>query len=377
MGYTLLLISGGYLLTALIAQKTFWYRSRRSTFSETCKNPVSILKPLYRDHPHLESCLRTFCTLDYPVYQVIFGIQDPNDPAREIAERLRDEYPNRDIQVVITTHSIGLNPKINNLAGMLAAADHDWLVISDSDIRVDQDYLNHIATRLADPNLGLLTCLYAGLPSSGWWNRLGALFINDWFAPSVCVAWALQSRAFAFGSTLALRRGTLDRIGGFEILANTLADDYRLGERVRKLGLNVELSDISVETIVSEGTFGALWMHELRWLRTIRFVNPLGFAFSWVTLGVPIILIGAILTGGSALAWWGFLVALGCRLVLHYQSAHVLGVKPEPIWLVPVRDFLMLGVWLTSLMSRRVVWHDQYLQVQAGDLLDEHPGESK
>ncbi|EQD49256.1 Glycosyl transferase, family 2, hopene-associated, HpnI [mine drainage metagenome] len=377
VGYILLLSSGGYSLAALVAQKIFWSRSRRSNFNATCRNPVTILKPLYHEQPHLESCLRSFCTLDYPAYQIIFGVQDPNDPARATAERLRDEYPNRNIRIVVTPHSIGLNPKISNLAGMLTVADHAWLVIADSDIRVDRNYLNHVATLLAVSSIGLVTCLYAGMPSSGWWSRIGALFINDWFTPSVCVAWALRSQAFAFGATLALRRDTLDRIGGFQALANALADDYRLGERVRNLGLDVVLADIPVGTVVSEETFGTLWMHEIRWLRTIRFVNPLGFAFSWITLGLPIILAGAILAGGSPLAWWGLLIALASRLVLHYQSAQKLGVKPESLWLVPVRDCLTLVAWLASLVSRRVVWHGQCLHVQAGDLLDEHPGESK
>lgn len=363
------------MLAAILALRLFLMHSRHAGNHTTLKEPVSILKPLYRDNPHLESCLRTFCTLDYPVYQIIFGIQDPNDPARAVAERLRDQFPQRDIQVVVTPKSIGLNPKINNLAGMLPAARHPWLVISDSDIRVNSDYLSRVALPLADRDLGLVTCLYGGLAGAGRWSQLGSLFINDWFVPSVCMAWALRSRAFAFGATLALRRETLDRIGGFEILANTLADDYRLSERIRRLGLKVQLSPANVETVVTEGTFSTLWRHELRWLRTIRFVNPLGFSFAWITLGLPCILLGTLLSGGPPIAWWGFLVASIFRLVLHYQSAHVLDVKPGPIWLVPLRDFLTLGVWLTSFMSRHVVWHERKLHVHAGDLLDEHPGE--
>ncbi len=378
VGYALLFAGGGYLLAAWLALR-FFRKCSACPLSGALRGrePVSILKPLYHDHPGLESCLRSFCTLDYPVYQVIFGVQDPDDPAHAIAKRLQDEYPSRDIQVVVSSRSIGLNPKINNLAGMLMAAAHPWLVIADSDIQVPGDYLDHVAAPLASSQIGLVTCLYAGLPGPGIWSRIGALFINDWFAPSVCVAWALHSRAFAFGATLALRRETLDRIGGFEVLANALADDFRLGEQVRKLGFDIELADIRVGTIVSERTFRALWIHEIRWLRTIRFVNPLGFAFSWLTLGLPVLLAGFTLAGGSVLAGVVLLAALGCRLMLHYQSAQTLGVESEPFWMLLVRDFLTLGVWLASLMSRRVVWHDQHLQVQTGDLLDEHPGESK
>lgn len=376
IGFALLFVCTGYGFVALAAQIPFKKHLRRAKPDHDHNEGVSILKPLHGDHPQLESCLRTFCTLNYPCYQLIFGVQDPDDPARAVAERLRDEYPNRDIQVIVASRSIGLNPKISNLAGMLPAAKYPWLVIADSDIVVEKNYLEHVAPPLASPEIGLVTCLYSGAPGLGRWNRVGALFINDWFAPSVCVAWAFGSRAFAFGATLALRRDVLEQIGGFEALADMLADDYRLGERIRQLGLEVRLADTLVATVVYEGTLSTLWKHEIRWLRTIRFVNPWGFAFSWVTLGIPLAMVGAILTG-SPWAWWVLLVALVGRFMLHYQSARVLGSRSETVGLVVVRDFLTLGEWLCSLFSRRVIWHGQNLHVQAGDLLDEHPGESK
>src|SRR5271168_5284222 len=165
---------------------------------------------------------------------------------------------------------------------MMTLARHDFLVISDSDVRVPRNYLSRVVGPLLDQDVGIVTCPYRGNPRKGLWSLLGSLFINDWFIPSVRVAAMSGSRAFAFGVTIGIRRQVLARIGGFAAIANQLADDYRLGELTRQLGLRTVLSDVVVETCVDERSFGDLVRHELRWLRTIRAVRPLGYSLSFI-----------------------------------------------------------------------------------------------
>ncbi len=334
--------------------------------------PVSLLKPLHGLEAGLEACLRSFCDQDYPDYELVFGLQDPKDPALRVVHNLQTAYPDRIIRIVVSREQIGANPKVNNLSNLYPFARHPWIVISDSDILVPRDYLRRLVPPLGDKRKGLVTCLYGGLDSGTLWTRLGKLFIDDGFAPAVWVAWLLGSRAFAFGATLAIRRETLDHIGGFNALADLLADDYRMGELVRRQGLEVVLAPFVVQTRLSENSLSALWDHELRWLRTIRFVDPWGFSFLWITLGSPLILAGSI-----ALAWgigwmavpWVFLAVI-VRLVLHYRSAGCLGVEAGPVWLVPIRDFLTLLEWGAAFISRQVNWKGQELKIGRGDGID-------
>lgn len=368
LGLVLLGLASAYATAAWIAMAR-WTKSRPSTAALL---PISILKPLHGDDPGLEPCLHSFCNQDYPDYEIIFGIQDPEDPALAVVEKLCASHPERTFRIVVSREGIGANPKVNNLHNLYPLARHPWIVISDSDILVPQDYLRRLVPPLGDDRTGLVTCLYGGRAGNTFWARLGKLFIDDGFAPSVWVAWLFGSRAYAFGATLALRRETLERIGGFRALADRLADDYRMGELIRRLGLEVVLAPLAVQTLVTEGSASALWRHELRWLRTIRFVNPLGFAFFWMTLGSPL-----ILTGTLALGWgagWAAIpaaaVAVALRVVLHYQSARSLNVEAAPVWLVPIRDFLTLVEWAGAFFSRQVYWKGLELRVGRGDGVD-------
>src|SRR5215475_12430925 len=261
--------------------------------------PATILKPLCGAEPALYEHLRSFCEQHYPSWQVVFGVRDPRDPALEVVRRLRGEFPLLDLQVAVNSAQHGISSKVSNLVNMMPLARHDYLVLADSDIRVGPDYLERVITPLLDERVGIVTCLYRGSPRPGPWSLLGSLFINEWFMPSVRVAALLGSRAFAFGATIALRRATLARIGGFTSIADQLPDDYRLGELTRRVGLRTVLADIEVETCVEETGPGNLVRHELRWLRTIRTVQPLGYALAGITVGLPAAIFGTLLAGGS------------------------------------------------------------------------------
>ncbi|MCC8404831.1 bacteriohopanetetrol glucosamine biosynthesis glycosyltransferase HpnI [Paraburkholderia sp. MMS20-SJTN17] len=333
---------------------------------------VSVLKPLCGAEPRLYENLRTFCEQRHQHFQLVLGVSSPHDPAIAVVRRLQAAYPKCDIELAIDTRVHGSNLKVSNLINMAARARHDVIVIADSDIAVDSDYLDSVAAPLADPNVGVVTCLYVARGVGGFWPRVGALFINEWFAPSVRVAHAMGSRRFGFGATLALRRATLERIGGFEALKNCLADDYWLAEHVRELGLQTVLSRVMVATDVIEPTFAALWQRETRWLRTIRSVNPPGFVSLLITFPTPWLMMSAWLTVSLAHASVTAVAAsasatavcVGARLLLHLRASRRARTFWRDLPLVPLRDTLLALQWLVSAFGSHVVWRGARMQVR-------------
>ncbi|MGO4332012.1 bacteriohopanetetrol glucosamine biosynthesis glycosyltransferase HpnI [Cupriavidus sp. 2TAF22] len=314
--------------------------------------PVSVLKPLCGAEPRLFENLATLCQQDYPDYQIVFGVQRPDDPALDVVERLRADYPARAIDVVVDSRIHGTNLKVSNLINLWPSAHHDWLVLADSDIAVGPDYLARVAAPLANPAVGVVTCLYHGNAVAGFWSRIGARFIDDWFAPSVRVAHRGGSRRFSFGATIALRRDALERVGGFAALSNRLADDFWLGELVRRSGLRTVLSDVVVSTDVTETSMRAWWTHELRWMRTIRSLNPVGFAFTFLTFTWPMLLLGCWLSPRPVTLTALLVGALARSVVAHEAGAALLA---------PLRDALLLAVWCAAMAGSRVCWRDRWL----------------
>ena len=323
--------------------------------------PISVLKPLYGEDAGLYECLRSFCCQDYPSYEVVFGVQDAQDPAIAVVRRLQAEFPERVLTLVIDPTRRGGNAKTDNLANLMAAVHHDILVLADADILVGPDYLRRLAGPVQDPQVGIVTCLYRGFPVPGLWSRLGALFIQDWFVPQVLLAHALGSADFAFGATIALRRPVLEACGGFEALGSQLADDYALGSRTRARGWRTVLSSYYVDTVVCEPRLRDLAAHQLRWLRTIRLINPWGYGFSGVTFGLPLAVIAAAVSGRG---WvWGLaFLALITRLVLHSRACRRLRA-PRRFGLVPLADALLCGLWALGLVGRKVRWQGATLAV--------------
>ncbi len=324
---------------------------------------VTVLKPLCGAEADTYECLRSFCDQEYPEFQVIFGIADSNDPVVAVAQRLRREFPQRDVQIVIDARQHGSSRKVSNLVNMMPQAKHDHFVVSDSDVRVKRDYLAKVVAPLLDPDVGIVTCPYRGVSrGGGLWSRLETLFINEWFMPSVRVAAMTGSRAFAFGASIALRREVLVSIGGFMSIADQLADDYRLGELTRGLGLRTILSNVVVEIAVAERSFGELVEHELRWLRTIRTVRPAGYSLSFVTFTIPVALIGISLSRGAQAAWVMLAIAVSARVFLHLRTRNA-GASAAQLLIVPIRDMLSLSLWALSFLNRRVRWRDDHFLV--------------
>ena len=361
-------------LTGTVAAATRF--ARRGTTLPPEQPPVSVLKPLYGAEPALHENLRSFIDQDYPNRQIVFGVRNPEDGALPVARALVAERLEVDIDLVVDARAGGGNLKVANLINMLPAAKHDLLVFADSDMHVDSRYLATVTAPLRDPAVGLVTCLYRGLPAAGVWSRLGALHINFGFLPSALLGEALGTGGGCFGATIALRRGVLDRIGGLAVVRDELADDYRIGAAVRDLGLSTVLSPYVVETSVSEKNFKCLWRHELRWARTVRAMAPVGFAGSVVTHAVAIAGLAAIFSGLSATS----LVFLAISCLLRWATAgaiaRILRLPTAGLWLLPLRDLLSFAVFVGSFFGRNVSWRDQLFHIApSGRIIVERDGE--
>jgi ceramide glucosyltransferase len=361
--HTWLYQSIGTALAALgmIYSVIAWYamQRRRAVAPSPTSNapPITVLKPLCGAPPDIEQCLRTCCEQRYPVFQIVCGVSDEADPSVTIVRRLQIQYPQVDLQLVVDRRQHGSNRKVSNLINMLPHARHDHFVIADSDVLVPPNHLTALVGPLLQPDVGIVTCPYRGVPRRGLWSLLGSLFINDWFIPSVRVAALTGSRSFAFGASIAIRREVLRQIGGFNAIANQLADDYRLGELTRRRGMRTILSDVVVETCVDERTLSELIRHELRWLRTIRAVRPLGYSLAGITFSLPVAALGALLASGSQPALILLAIAAFARVMLHCAGRKASATLPQ-LWALPLADLLGFALWCWGFATRRVHWRE-------------------
>ncbi len=331
------------------------------------RSPVTVLKPLYGDEPLLEEALSSHCRQhDWPC-QIVFGVHSANDAALAVVERVRGRYPHADIAVVVDPAEHGPNRKVGNLINMLPAAKHDLLAIADSDLHVAPDYLERIVAALEVPGCGLATTLYVGLPASrGLTGILGAVGLRHYFLPGALLARAM-GRQDCLGATMALRRETLARIGGLEALVTHLADDNALGRLVHGLGLTVRLAGTVPATTVPETRISELYRHELRWARTIRALEPAGFAAS--CLQYPLVW-AALALAVSAGALWAVILFLAAWL-LRALAAHGVdralrpllpGVAfPSSFWLLPLRELMSVIVMIASYGGDSVDWRGHTL----------------
>jgi len=326
---------------------------------------VTILKPLAGVEPGLYEDLASFCDQDYrgPV-QILFGVQERGDAAVGVVERLIAERPGRDLELVVHASAHGANPKIANLAELERRIRHEVVILADADIAVERGYLRETVAALGAPSVGAVTYLYRGVARKGVWARLASMGIDYHFLPSVVVGLWLGLARPCFGSTIALRRSTLDAIGGFARFADHIADDYAVGEAVRAIGMKVAIPSLILAHSCTEQTAAELLRHELRWARTVRAVNAAGYAGSVVTHPLPFALLGASLTGFGIPGAAVLAAAIACRLVLQLQVDHTVHVRSDRWWLGPGRDLVAFGVYLASFFIDVVSWRGRRYRVR-------------
>jgi ceramide glucosyltransferase len=344
-------------------------RSTRST--GRVEPAVTILKPLHGDEPGLLENLTSFCDQVYsgPV-QIVFGVARPDDPALAAVEQLRAMYPHKVLEVVVDGTINGTNPKVSNLINMSARIAHDIIVLADSDIRVRPDYLSRLVRRL-ERSGGVVTAPYYGISTGSLWSKLAQLNIDGHFLPGVLVGARFSLSRPCLGSTIALHRSSLVAIGGFEAIADCLADDYEIGALAAARGESVSLLHSAVGHVCDEQSFAELWRHEVRWAMTIRLVDPVGY-FGWViTHSFPLALLAWAL-GGEEIAICLAAGALACRAVLIYAIERGYGLPPRPYWLIPLRDLLSFAVFITGFLARDLSWKGRrYSLMSEGTLIPE------
>jgi ceramide glucosyltransferase len=334
--------------------------------------PVSILKPLKGTDPDIYESFRSHCVQDYPEYEIVFGVSDPDDPVIESVKQLQRDFPGCMIQWVVCPEILGANVKVSNLAQMLHAASYDYLIVNDSDIRVERDYLRGVIAPLADPAVGMVTCLYRGVPAPTLGSRLEALGISTDFCASVLAARQLERGIrFGLGSTLAFRRADLARIGGFESFVDFLADDYELGRRISDLGVQVVLSDVVVETHLPAYDLRGFLAHQLRWARGVRDARAGGYFGLVSTFGLMWALLAVIAAHGAPWSWGVFGVTVLLRLAVALvvgksvlQDAHLV----KNLWLLPLRDLVAVAVWVASFAGHTVTWRGDRFELKNGRL---------
>ncbi len=325
---------------------------------------MTVLKPLHGDEPLLEQALASACSQDYPEFQIVFGVQDPADPAIALVHRLQARFPGLALDLVIDPTPHGANRKIGNLINMLPAARHDVLVVSDSDIHSEPDYLRRVADALSRPGVGLVTTLYGGRPATGTLSRrLAAAQVNHNFLPGVLMS-RLLGRQDCLGATMALRRETLEAIGGLERLSPHIADDSALGQAVRAIGQSIAIAGSLTRTTISDLGLRDMVRHELRWGRTVRSVEPLGYALSAIQLPLFWACLAVLLAPAALWSWSMLALVWAWRVATTRTIDQVVGREsPLPVLLLPLRDWVSAAVMVGSFAGRRVDWRGHVLDL--------------
>lgn len=347
-----------YALVAAIAVLRF-RRGGADEPASMAPEPVSILKPLHGSEPGLLRRLTANCEQDYgaPV-QLVCGVQDGKDPAVAAVGVLAER--SETVDLVIDARRRGTNPKISNLANMLPKARHDVLLISDSDVEVGPDYLRAITAELGKPGVGAVSCLYYGVPASRW-GRLSALGINTHFLPNVVLALSLGMAEPCFGTTIAMRKSLLRRIGGFEAFGNVLADDYAVGQAVRSAGYRIGIPSFALGHACFDRSLGTLMAHDVRVARTIKTIDPIGYYGLIITHPFALALLGTVAGVGDALLMAA--IALTSRLLLCHCIARRFKLPRQDYWLVPVRDLLSFTAYVRGLFGSAVNWRGAIFRV--------------
>jgi len=343
-----------YTVVATLLVRRFF---SRPVVESTTFPAVTIVKPLHGAELALMQNLVSFCEQDYPgPIQFLFGVHDSRDVALDVVRHVRGLFPDADITVVSDARLYGPNRKMSNVLNMLPEARHDILVFADSDVAVEQNYLRRVLGELHQPGVGLVTCLYWGKPDAGFWGSLSADASNYQFLPGVVLGLASGMARPCFGQTLAMRRATLEKIGGFSQFVHHLAEDHAIGEAVRLAGEKVVVPAFAVTHACAEKNAAEFVAHELRWSRTIRTIDPAGHLGSVLTHPLAFALLSVVVSGGAMWAWTTVGTAIIARLALKLQMNKALGRPAASIALLPIWDIVLFAVYLLSFVSSRVVW---------------------
>ena len=370
-----LIISAGiYSLFSLFCVLEF-FRQKRQVLKDLPRIPVSIMKPIKGVDPEIWENLESFCRQDYPEYEVLLGFTELSDNAIDTARDIATLHSNCNIRIITSKKNLGANQKVSNLQGILEAANYPLIAISDSDMRVDPYYLKKIVGEYHNnKDVGLITSLYKISNPTSIGAALESLTVALDFIPSVLVARRLEGVTFGLGASMLLSKKALEDIGGLSVIADYLADDYQIGNRLWKMGYQNILSDYVMEDVVGNMTMAEYLIHQLRWARTYRACRPKGFFGYGITHIFPFSLLLLILQGPTTLP----LLILSAVITLRFSLSFVLYKKVicSRKWLrwlvlVPVKDLLSFSIWLWSFLGNKVLWRGEYYKILKGGVFKE------
>ena len=360
----LALVTGSLVYCVLTVAAATRYRAVRPPQARTLP-PISILKPLAGLDEGLEGHLGTFFEQSYPSFEILFAVRTAEDPAVAVVERLQARYPAIPSRLLVTGEPPYPNAKVYSLDRMLEAARHDLLVMSDSDVHVTPDMLPAIAAEFGDARLGLATCPYRAVPGRSFWSTLEAVGLNTEFIGGVLVARMLDGMKFALGPTIAARRETLGRIGGFDAVKDYLAEDFVMGKLAAERGYGVILSSYVIEHHIGAQPFTANLKHRLRWNRSTRRSRPWGYIGQLFTNPLPLALILCAVRPG----WWPVLAAAALlRVAAGWAAARHVLCDPLTLrlwWLVPLQDVASFLVWIAGFFGNTILWRGRKYYVLA------------
>jgi ceramide glucosyltransferase len=363
-----------YVVSSIVAWRFF--RRERARRLPNFMPSVSLLKPVRGvDFASYEN-FASFCTQDYPDYEILFAVNDEADPAAPLVRRLIADFPEQKIRLLVGAEHLGANRKVNKLARLAREAKHEILVLTDGDVRVGPQYLREMVAPFADKKIGAVTSFYRGVAEQNLAAELEAVGAATDFFPGVLMADWMEGVTFALGASIATTKSWVQKIGGFGAIADLHSDDYELGNRIAKAGGKILLSREPVWTMYPGQTLQSFWDHQLRWARTVRCCRPVSYLGLIFTLGLPWSVVATLLarnwqTGGALLLAY---------FVLRLTQAWLVGVwgvgdqvVRRRIWLVPVYDAIHFFVWLASFASNRIVWGGEQFVMQKGQLVPLNP----
>jgi ceramide glucosyltransferase len=370
----LLLLAAAPLVYYALATLAAWrfFRRERARILPEYTPPVSVLKPVRGlDFGSYEN-FASFCRQDYPHYEILFAVNDDRDSAVPVIQRIIGEFPERRIRLLVGAEHLGANRKVNKLARLAREAQHEVLVLTDGDVRVGPRYLREVVALLADRKVGAVTSFYRAIAEKNPGAELEAIGASSDFFAGVLMARWTEGIRFALGASIAITKEWLRKMGGFEAIADTLADDYELGRRIAEAGGEIFLSREAVWTMYPAQTTGSFWDHQVRWARTVRLCRPLSHVGLLFTQGLPWVFIAVLFAPAK---WIAGVYLLG-YLILRFMLAWTVGiwgvgdeVLRRKIWLVPLRDAIYFAVWLASFGSNHIRWGNATYVIRHGRMV--------
>jgi ceramide glucosyltransferase len=362
----------GYYVTAIIAAIRFFRRARAKQLPEFTP-PVSLLKPVRGVDFGSDINFASFCVQDYPEYEILFCVNEMSDAAVPVIRKVMKDFPARRIRILANAPQIGANRKINNLALLTREANYEILLQTDGDVRVGPNYIRELVAPFVDPTVGVASCFYRATAQNSFWAELEAVgTASDFFAGALVAEWK-EGITFALGASVGTTKTWLAKIGGYEAIANLLADDYELGNRVHQAGGKVLLCREPVWTMYPAQGAKGFWDHQVRWARTVRLCRPASFLGLLFTHGLPWALLAAAVAPCASIAAAYLLAYVVLRSIMAWVVG-IWGINDDVLrrrfWLIPVRDLLNFAVWLAGFASNRVTWGGLEYVMKDGKMME-------